>query len=93
MPRALTPVVLFFRDASGFTAWCLEHPAGYVLNTQQHGSGARLHRAECGTIAPHQTRRSDPTARLKVCATTRAAIETWARERGETFLLCPNCDV
>jgi hypothetical protein len=86
-------VVVFFRDPVGYTAWCEEHPSGYVLNVGHKGSAGRLHRAECGTVWPHRTRSSDPTLRMKVCAVTREAVERWAHDRHETFAGCPNCDV
>jgi hypothetical protein len=86
-------VLVFYRDAGGYAAWCDEHPHGYVLNLRHHGSATRLHRAECGTISPRGMGRRDPTERQKACATSREALETWARERGEPYGLCPNCDV
>ena len=72
----------FVDNDTGYVAWLIDHPSGYVLNHEHHPSPAYLvlHRADCRSIAPRDAgdTRTWTSAYPKTCAATWAALIGWA---------------
>ena len=71
----------FRDDDAAYVNWRTEHEGGYVINIQRtlHPSDARLHRADCRSIAGTNARPGPWTsAYIKVCADEVADLDAWA---------------
>jgi hypothetical protein len=85
-----------FRDSDrDYLAWSNSHSRGYVINIlrSHHPAGARLHRANCRTITGTPPRGKTWTGPfVKVCATSIADLDAWARSRGGALVKqCETC--
>ena len=79
-------------ESAEFLDWMSQHPEEFFINLVSPRAG-RLHRADC----PHMKFRAPETvdfvSRPKMTDCNRAALETWARERGVALRPCPDCRV
>lgn len=85
----------FRDDDAGYLAWLATYPDGYLINIlrSHNASGARVHRADCGTInGQHARGQSLTTHYVKVCAAHLAEIKRWASDAvGQAILPCGTC--
>jgi hypothetical protein len=98
-PSAAAPedgaTIEFRNDDEGYLAWVVDHPHGYVVNTTRGHSRSylKLHRAKCRHVRVLQGGYVTWTSGeyVKVCATSRAVLERWARDvaGGELQAGCP----
>lgn len=88
-------VRVFRDDDAAYLSWIAANPRGFVLNIRRslNPVDARLHRAECWTIASepgHGKLWTGPY--LKLCATELRALEDWAAEGvGAPVVRCRIC--
>ena len=77
-------VIVFKNDDAGYVRWIQAHPEGYVVNTTPKFSVKylKLHRASCRHVSELQGDYSRWTTGdyIKVCSTSRGALEKWARQ-------------
>jgi hypothetical protein len=76
-------IVEFQHDDDGYARWTHAHPSGYVINILRslNPSTARLHHAYCSSITGEPARGATWTGGeyIKVCSTSLAELEVWAR--------------
>jgi hypothetical protein len=91
-----SPNVLVFRDDDrGYLDWVAANPEGFVVNIRRalNPSDARVHRADCWTIAGEPARGKSWTGPyIRLCATELRELDSWATERFETRIeRCGTC--
>lgn len=88
-------VLEFHDDDAGYSAWLDAHLDGYVLNISRsyNPSGARLHRADCRTLASQISRGVVLTGPyVKICAGYHNELEQWGADQvGQPIVWCGTC--
>ena len=72
---------LFQNDDVGYLTWKAENPLGFVLVSHNPpvGTYTTLHRADCGSLNPHDAASKNWTVLyIKACSGSRAELEQWA---------------
>lgn len=76
-----------------FQRWQAENPSGFYIN-QKSASNGMLHRVGCphvGDAGDWDAGFGDVTRRAKVCHGDRAALISWAEEKGVNISMCADC--
>lgn len=84
MDQASSAAVERFDDGDGpYYEWIAQHPRGYVVNAERNPkpSDLRLHVATCRQISsPRHDGAYTERQYIKVCSTSRRALERWAQD-------------
>lgn len=94
-------IAIFHDSDAEYTAWLLDHPGNYVVNTRNTYSPSYmvLHRGSCATVNPSASN-SEPGAfterdYIKLCSTDLGALErlvsALGRENGSFSGECSKC--
>lgn len=68
------------QDATAYKEWIATHPHGFVANCwQEWDRGYIMHRADCYTLVNSQNDNPTANSSAKVCATSEAELDAYAR--------------
>jgi hypothetical protein len=82
----------FANDEDGYKSWKQSNSKGFILVSHNPPSGQylTLHRADCGSLNPHDASTKKWTEKyVKICSANRAELEEWTVKKFQTT--APRC--